>query len=113
MKTIGERAFDYVEAKAKARKEVDKYLYPYIESTESDYLSLLEGYVAGAKEQQKIDDANMQERFEKVLNGQKLDLIDKACDLLRTLGVFEWMANESSEGFSANVYELQFRTCML
>ena len=30
-------------------------------------------------EQKAIDDANLQERFQKVINGQKWHLIDKAC----------------------------------
>lgn len=40
-----------------------------------------ESYEAGAKEQKVIDDANLQERFQKVLNEQKLDLIEKAWSL--------------------------------
>ena len=41
-----------------------------------------EGYIAGATEQKLIDDVSLQERFQKVLNGQKRDLIDKACNWL-------------------------------
>lgn len=37
------------------------------------------GYEKGATEQKAIDDAELHQRFEKVLNGQKWDLIDKAC----------------------------------
>lgn len=39
----------------------------------------MEGQKNGASEQKAIDDAELHQRFEKVLNGQKWDLIDKAC----------------------------------
>lgn len=35
-----------------------------------------DGYIVGAEEQKAIDDAELHQRFEKVLNGQKWDLID-------------------------------------
>lgn len=54
------------------------------------------GYVEGATEQKAIDDANLQERFEKVLNGQKWDLIDKACEWLKARNV---LTDASIEGF--------------
>ena len=44
-----------------------------------------ESYKAGAKEQKAIDDANLHERFQKVLNGQKLDLIEKAWSLAEAM----------------------------
>ena len=44
-----------------------------------------ESYEAGAKEQKAIDDTNLQERFQKVLNGQKLDLIEKAWSLAEAI----------------------------
>lgn len=49
----------------------------------------IDGYIAGATEQKEIDDAKLHERFEKVLNGQKWDLIDKAC---------EWIAQNFNLG---------------
>lgn len=44
-----------------------------------------ESYEAGAKEQKIIDDANLHERFQKVLNEQKLDLIEKAWSLAEAM----------------------------
>lgn len=67
MKTIEERAKEY------SLKDFDGYYTGREKAVE-------EGYIAGAKEQQVIDDAALQERFEKVLNGQKWDLIDRACE---------------------------------
>lgn len=37
-------------------------------------------------EQKAIDDAELHQRFEKVLNGQKWDLIDRACEWLLSEG---------------------------
>lgn len=69
MKTIEERAREY------SLKDFDGYYTGREKAVE-------EGYIAGAKEQKEIDDANLQERFEKVLNGQKWNLIDRACEWL-------------------------------
>ena len=67
--TIEERAKEY------SLKDFDGYYTGREKAVE-------EGYIAGAKEQQVIDDAALQERFEKILNGQKWDLIDRACEWL-------------------------------
>lgn len=40
------------------------------------------GYIVGAKEQKIIDDAELYERFQKALNGEKLYWLDKACEWL-------------------------------
>ena len=69
MKTIEERAKEY------SLKDFDGYYTGREKAVE-------EGYIAGATEQKLIDDVSLQERFQKVLNGQKRDLIDKACNWL-------------------------------
>ena len=56
----------------------------------------IEGEKIGIEEQKQIDDANLQERFEKVLNGQKWDLIDRACEWLKARNV---LTDASLEGF--------------
>lgn len=81
--TIEERAKEY------SLKDFDGY-YTGRES------AVEEGYIAGAKEQKAIDDANLQERFEKVLNGQKWDLIDRACEWLKARNV---LTDDSLIGF--------------
>lgn len=83
MKTIEERAKEY------SLKDFDGYYTGREKAIE-------EGYIAGAKEQKVIDDANLHERFEKVLNGQKWDLIDKACEWLKAQNV---LTDASLEGF--------------
>lgn len=50
-----------------------------------------DAHIAGATEQKAIDDADLHKRFEKVLNGQKWDLIDKAC---------EWLKNSNGKMFN-------------
>lgn len=67
MKTIEERAIQ-------ASERYDDQAYS---------AGLYMGYKEGAEEQKAIDDATLHERFEKVLNGQKWDLIDKACEWLK------------------------------
>lgn len=47
------------------------------------YVTFMKAYITGAQDQQAIDDADLHKRFEKVLNGQKWDLIDKACEWLK------------------------------
>ena len=69
MKTIEERAKEY------SLNDFDGYYTGREKAVE-------EGYIAGATEQKLIDDVSLQERFQKVLNGQKRDLIDKACKWL-------------------------------
>ena len=69
MKTIEERAKEY------SLNDFDGYYTGREKAVE-------EGYIAGATEQKLIDDVSLQERFQKVLNGQKRDLIDKACNWL-------------------------------
>lgn len=80
MKTIEERAMEFAnrheEAELNLRGLGGVYGYDRIKNAE------ICAYERGAKEQQQIDDANLQERFEKVLNGQKWELIDKACEWL-------------------------------
>ena len=77
MKTIEERAKEY------SLNDFDGYYTGREKAVE-------EGYIAGATEQKLIDDVSLQERFQKVLNGQKRDLIDKACNWLdRYLHLFE------------------------
>ena len=39
-------------------------------------------------------------------------MIDKACDVLSDLGVFNWMADDVQEGFSPEVYKDQFVKCL-
>ena len=39
-------------------------------------------------------------------------MIDKACDVLSDLGVFNWMADDAQEGFSPEVYKDQFVKCL-
>ncbi|MGN1211365.1 MAG: hypothetical protein ACI4TM_06740 [Candidatus Cryptobacteroides sp.] len=53
-----------------------------------DQYDLRGAYTKGAEEQRKID-------------------VEKLRHLLRELGVFEWLANDPPEGFSANVIEQQ------
>ena len=69
METIGERAINY------AYKECILKLTDIAK----------ESYETGAKEQKIIDDANLHERFQKVLNEQKLDLIEKAWSLAEAM----------------------------
>ena len=99
MKTIEERAKEY------SLKDFDGYYTGRERAVE-------EGYIAGAKEQKTITTNSMMERCKRVLSGQKLELIDKACDILTKWGVFELLAKESEEGFSESVYKDQFIKCM-
>lgn len=62
--------------------------YPY------DKRSVEFGYAQGATEQKAID-------------------IEKACDILSDLGVFDWMADDAQEGFSPEVYKDQFVKCLI
>ena len=39
-------------------------------------------------------------------------MIEKACDVLSDLGVFNWMADDVQEGFSPEVYKDQFVKCL-
>ena len=39
-------------------------------------------------------------------------MIDKACDILSDLGVFNWMADNAQEWFSAEVHKDQFVKCL-
>lgn len=66
MKTIEERADAYVGHP----EEIDEFTSETIKR---------DAYIRGAKEQKAIDDDNLQERFQKVINGRKWHLIDKAC----------------------------------
>ena len=61
MKTIKERAKEY------SLKDFDGYYTGWEKAVE-------EGYIAGAKEQKGIDDASLQERFEKALRYLELAL---------------------------------------
>lgn len=67
MKTIEERAKEY------ALKDFDRFYTGREKAVE-------EGYIAGAKDQKVITTKNMMERCKKILSGQKLELIDKACE---------------------------------
>ena len=85
METIEERANDYAESRCiNVESELHKRLL--IEAFDSSYIQ-------GAKEQRKID-------------------IERACDILTKLGVFEWLASDPEEGFNADVYKAQFIQCM-
>lgn len=84
MKTIEERATEYV--------------MPLVDDhSEGSLMTIRLAYMYGAKEQKKIDDANLHERFEKVLNGQKWDLIDEACKWLSDY--FVWMSAQGRDVF--------------
>lgn len=39
-------------------------------------------------------------------------MINKVCDVLSDLGVFNWMADDAQEGFSPEVYKDQFVKCL-
>ena len=66
MKTIEERAKEYSKG-------------------QWDVPTAIKAYIAGAKKQKAIDDANLHEKFQKVLNRQKLDLIEKAWSLAEAM----------------------------
>lgn len=90
MKTIEERAKEFALRDFPGRDKMKESILELKESANET------GYIAGATEQKAIDDANLQERFEKVLNGQKWDLIDKACEWLKARNV---LTDASIEGF--------------
>ena len=73
MKTIEERAREYAPEPLN-----DHYAIPALIA----FKNKRQAYIAGATEQKLIDDVSLQERFKKVLNEQKWDLIDKACNWL-------------------------------
>ena len=99
MNTIEERAKEY------ALKDFDGFYTGREKAVE-------EGYIAGAREQKTITTNSMMERCKRILEGQKLELIDKACDILTELGFFKWLVESGEEGFSENVYKNQFIECM-
>ena len=49
---------------------------------------------------------------EKLIEQKSID-IDKACDILSDLGVFDWMADDVPEGFSPEVHKDQFVKCLI
>ena len=101
MKTIEERAEEYAN-KMLIGYERELWLYNTREEIKKVFID-------SAEEQKKIDDANLHKRFEKVLNGQKWDLIDEACKWLSDYFVFKHEAM-SAQGCDAFLHE--FRKAM-
>ena len=50
--------------------------------------------------------------FKEAVEWADKTMIDKACDVLSDLGVFNWMADNAQEGFSPEVYKDQFVKCL-
>lgn len=73
MATIEERAKKYAPGPLNLNYAMEAYIAN----------ELRQAYIAGASEQKVIDDANLHERFEKILKGQKWDFIEKACEWLK------------------------------
>lgn len=79
-----------LEERAKEAGTISQYKSDY----RYDKKSVEYGYTQGAYEQKAID-------------------IEKACDILSDLGVFDWMADDAQEGFSPEVYKDQFVKCLI
>ena len=50
--------------------------------------------------------------FKEAVEWADKTIINKACDILSDLGVFDWMADDAQEGFSPEVYKDQFVKCL-
>lgn len=50
--------------------------------------------------------------FKEVVEWADKTMINKVCDVLSDLGVFNWMADDAQEGFSPEVYKDQFVKCL-
>ena len=113
MKTIAERA--------KEAGIISQYKSDY----RYDKRSVEFGYTQGATEQKAIDEAELLklksswEKEAQINHDDEAnykqgyhDAIDKACDILSDLGVFDWMADNVQEGFSPEVYKDQFVKCL-
>ena len=115
MKTIEERAKEYV-----SKKHIDCGNCDTCVKC-PDYWT----YISIAKEQKAIDDAyllKLKSSWEKeaqINHDDEAnykqgyhDAIEKACDILSDLSVFDWMASDDPEGFSPEVHKDEFVKCL-